>query len=49
MLLEKTQYIKYKSQVITVNFDGKKNEYKVRREGTVMVGPKERVCVSSVS
>lgn len=40
MLLEKAHYIKYKSQVIIVNFDEKKNEYRVRMERKVMVGPK---------
>lgn len=32
MLLEKTHYIKYKSQVITVDFDEKEIEYSVRRK-----------------
>lgn len=40
MLLEKAHYIKYKSQVIIVNFDEKKKEYRVRMERKVMVGPK---------
>lgn len=41
MLLEKTHYIKYKSQVIIVHFDEEKSEYRLRRERKVMAGPKE--------
>lgn len=47
MLLEKSHYIKYKSQVITVNFDEKKKD-RVRREGKVMASPKKE-CGYQVS
>lgn len=46
MLLEKTYYTKYKSQVIIVNFDDKETEYRVRKKGKVIVGPRKSVLSS---